>query len=208
MPNTGNATPLTARDAVHRAAELWQGDPEGFIEACADAIATARAPRLFDVPTVADLLCDELADAVGQFRNGTHGGRPAVTKRWREDMRLLLERGPKGEAEACPLSADKVRGCIAYVFTELAEPEGSSTFCWAAQVQSPAALRRHWWRIRAAAIAHRDRTRGGKGAALTRHVERMTGVQAPSLAETMAATQEGRLAELMARQPAALEVGA
>jgi hypothetical protein len=192
MPNTGNATPLTARDAVHRAAELWQGDPEGFIEACADAIATARAPRLFDVPTVADLLCDELADAVGQFRNGTHGGRPAVTKRWREDMRLLLERGPKGEAEACPLSADKVRGCIAYVFTELAEPEGSSTFCWAAQVQSPAALRRHWWRIRAAA----------------RHVERMTGVQAPSLAETMAATQEGRLAELMARQPAALEVGA
>jgi hypothetical protein len=208
MPNTGNATPVTAAQAIHLAAELWQGDPEAFTEACADAIATARAPRLFEAPTVADLLCDELADSIAQFRNGSHGGRPKVTKRWRDDMRLLLERGPIGDAAPAPLSVDKIRGCIAYVFTELAEPEGSSTFCWAAQVQSPSALRRHWWKIRVAAMAHRDRTRGGKGAALTRHVERLTGVQAPSLAEVMAATQEGRLAELMARQPAALEVGA
>lgn len=93
-------------------------------------------------------LCERLADAIESHRGGED--RPAVTDRWHNDMRLLLTRGPKELAKPEPVSTERVERGIAYTFRALSTP-GPDGFCWANQVRSPAALRKHWTKIRDAA---------------------------------------------------------
>jgi len=97
-------------------------------------------------------LCALLATRIGDYRG--NGAQPAVTVKWRRDMALLLHRGPLGRAVPEPMPDWRVEAAIRYVFDNMAEPE-NGTFCWAAQVQSPGALRRHWDKIADAAKRQR-----------------------------------------------------
>lgn len=92
-------------------------------------------------------LCEVLADAVE-----AHGkvGRPQIKPRWHEDMRLLLSRGPT-DVEPTPVEPERVERAIRVVFSQFAVPDPGSSFCWADQVRSPGALRKHWTAIRLAA---------------------------------------------------------
>ena len=81
-------------------------------------------------------------------------------------MRLLIDRGPLGQAKPTPMHPEKIEASIDAVFRHLAEPS-SSGFCWAAQIRSPNALRRHWHelgiafkRIQRGAARPVDHTRG------------------------------------------------
>ena len=98
-------------------------------------------PNVVEASLEVRQLCAMLAAAVARYMGV---GEPAVTKRWTEDMRLLLERGPGGRAKPEPIPAERVERAITVIFEGLAEPEGATGFCWAAQVRSPGALRRHW----------------------------------------------------------------
>jgi len=100
-----------------------------------------REQELINERTTA-ALCERLAVAVGDYA-GDPKKRPAITARWNNDMRLLLERGPLGRAKPERISVERVEHCIEFVFSKLAEP-GRDGFCWAAQVRSPQALRQHW----------------------------------------------------------------
>jgi hypothetical protein len=104
-------------------------------------------------------LCKLLADAIAE--HGAAKVKPAVTATWRKDMSLLLRRGPAKIATPGPLDPERVARAIAVLFSELNVPQGSSGFCWADQVQSPTALRKHWNSIANAARAQR---RAGPGA--------------------------------------------
>jgi hypothetical protein len=136
---------------------------------------------LFEIPTLVDELCAELADAIGNHRGGIR--RPPVTKRWREDMRLLLERGPLHQDEPERVPPDRVRACIAVVFGELAEPQGASRFCWADQIRSAGALRDHWWQLYRAAQNLHQRSRHGKLGPVMRAVH---GGEAPDIGKVLA----------------------
>lgn len=87
-----------------------------------------------------DSLCDLLAQRVGSHRDGPP---PPITKAWRRDMRLLLDRGPKDQAIPTRLLPGKVESTIHFIFDRLSDP-GPNGFCWADQVRSPGALRKHW----------------------------------------------------------------
>jgi hypothetical protein len=89
-----------------------------------------------------EALCARLVDAVGDYA-GDPKKRPAITAKWRKDMRLLCERGPLGRAQPEAIAPERVEHCIEFVFSRLAEP-GRDGFCWAAQIRSPHALREHW----------------------------------------------------------------
>jgi hypothetical protein len=72
-------------------------------------------------------------------------------------MRLLLDRGPKDQAFPTELSPRKVESTIHFIFDRLADPAASG-FCWADQIRSPGALRRHWHAM--ATAAQRIKTPG------------------------------------------------
>lgn len=93
-------------------------------------------------------LCELLADRVAALR---HGARPAVTARWLNDMRLLIERGPLHRDTPEPTPPGKIRATVEFIFDEMAEPEGRGAFCWADQIRSPHALRDHWYQMARAA---------------------------------------------------------
>lgn len=101
-------------------------------------------------------LCQLLAERIG-----AHGDHPPpkVTDGWLKDMRLLVDRGPTGQGTPENLGAEKVETGIRFLFEHLADP-GSNGFCWANQVQSPKALRKHWLKIRQAAKAQREGANG------------------------------------------------
>lgn len=162
-------------------------------------------PALFEVPTVVDELCTELATAVGKFADAPP---PAVTKRWRNDMRLLLERGPLHQQDPAPTSPELVRQCLQVVFTELAEPEGRGGFCWAAQIRSPHALRDHWHQMRVKARQQRERLRGGKMDALARQAGDDPDDLGQVLADVTARREQRTLAALGHTPRPALGAGA
>lgn len=110
-------------------------------------------------------LCDLLADRVAAQQDGR---RPPVTDRWRKDMRLLLERGPLHQDTPETVAPVRVEHTIAYVFEHMAEPEGRSGFCWAAQIRSPQALRDHWHQMSDAAARARAARRGPSARAIDR----------------------------------------
>jgi hypothetical protein len=137
-------------------------------------------------------LCTALADAVGRYRDGAQGGRPKITATWHRDMRLLLERGPLGADQAVAIEPKRVAACIAVVFTELADPQSGSGFCWAKNVQSPSALRRHWWKIYEAARDQRQRSQLGRLGPLSRS---LNGDQAPKPMSEILAEHERTMAD-------------
>lgn len=116
-------------------------------------------------PIAADL-CEYLADAISTYL-GDPSKRPRSDSRaWLTSMRLLMERGPAGRAKPDPVSPDRVRRCIDFLFTELASPEGRNGFCWASVIRSPGSLREKWDQIVDAGKRKREsvkdpRRRGG-----------------------------------------------
>jgi hypothetical protein len=161
-------------------------------------------PALFDAPTVIDELCTELAAAVGKFADAPP---PPVTARWRNDMRLLLERGPLHQDTPAAIGPDVVRQCLRVVFTELAEPEGRGGFCWAAQIRSPGALRDHWHQMRVKARQQRERLRGGRMEALARQAGDDPADLSRVLAEAHGRQEQRMLAQLGHGTMPALEAG-
>lgn len=93
-------------------------------------------------------LCDLLADRIAQLQDGA---RPEITNRWRDQMRLLIERGPLHRAQPEPMTPEKIATTIGFIFDHMAEPEGRGTFCWADQIRSAHALRNHWDQMKRAA---------------------------------------------------------
>ena len=79
----------------------------------------------------------------------THNDHPPpdITKRWLRDMRLLIDRGPLGQSSPEPLGPERVENAIHDLFTRFNQPNNGG-FCWADQVRSPGALRKHWLKIR------------------------------------------------------------
>lgn len=88
-----------------------------------------------------------------------HRGRAPNTKPWARPVDLLLRRGSPEWARPEPVPVEEVLAMIDVLFSDGAVP-GRGGFCWADQVRSGDALRRHWskledWRAR------RSRTAGG-----------------------------------------------
>lgn len=110
-----------------------------------------------------DALCEHLAERIAGFQDGA---RPPITARWRDQMRLLVERGPLHRSSPEPVAPIKVRNTIDYIFDHMAEPEGRGSFCWAAQVRSVHALRDHWDQMAVAAKAQLRARRGRSAAAI------------------------------------------
>lgn len=143
-------------------------------EELGDSLRSSRAPSPVpqDDPQVVEL-CAYLAERVEKHRGGD---RPAVTAAWRRDMRLLVERGALGVDKPEAIAPEKVRAAIDATFDVLAEP-GRDGFCWADQVRSPGALRRHLPKLRE---AYRRATQGRiskGGQAVERVVGRMVAEQ-------------------------------
>lgn len=105
-------------------------------------------------PEVTEIV-DALASAVEE-----HQGRRPKTTKWARDIDLLLRRGPTDWEQPEPIAADEVLDVIGFTFTVLAETRGG--FCWADQVRSGAALRRHWTRL----VAERTKRQRTGGAAV------------------------------------------
>jgi hypothetical protein len=122
---------------------------EGTQEKPKSSAGTADDPR-----SEIDELCATLAARVGAHR-GDDSPPPAVTARWRNDMRLLVDRGPTGQSKPTPTPPERVANAIAYVFDHLADTNGTG-FCWADQIRSPGALRRHLPSVRLAAKRVRE----------------------------------------------------
>lgn len=116
-----------------------------------------------DSSPVVDALCDHLAGRIAEFQAGA---RPPVTPRWRQQMRLLIERGPLHRTTPEPIAPAKIRNTIDFVFDRMADPEGRGGFCWAAQVRSVHALRDHWDQMAVAARAKYKAQRGRSAAAI------------------------------------------
>lgn len=133
---TGATTPSRADDegvAASVTTEVEPGELEpSELEESAPSADTASADL--------EQLCIALADAIE-----AHGkvGRPTITTAWRRDMRLLVERGELGIEGARGHPPEVVARAIGFTFERLADP-GRDGFCWADQVRSPGALRRHW----------------------------------------------------------------
>ncbi len=134
-------------------------------------------------------LCNMLATSIDLHRNGT--GRPKVTKAWERDMRLLIERGPLGVDGARGVGPDVIARAVSFVFEHLADP-GRDGFCWADQVQSPNALRRHWPKLVDAKRKQEQGTGASKGArTIDRVAKRLAEQQRPNLALLPGANQGG-----------------
>lgn len=172
-PHDTAVVPPTTRASSHEANHVTTPDEAPSSSA---AIA-ADAADLTDARELAHLL----AAAIAEWRNhhGAGGGAPRVTDRWVKDMDLLMRRGPLGQATPEPIDKARLARAIDRLFTGpvLSVPSGSGNFCWAAQVQSPQALRKHWHRI--AGAASRD---GRSGRAVR---ERATHDEAAQLLASM-----------------------
>lgn len=106
-----------------------------------------QEPHVVEPRSDIDSLCALLAERVGTHRDGPS---PPVTKRWRTDMRLLIDRGPLNQDQPTPLGVERVERAIRFCFDRLADANGSG-FCWADQVRSPQSLRKHWHQLATAA---------------------------------------------------------
>lgn len=125
-----------------------------------------------------DDLCALLADAIERQRGGS---RPKITKRWRDDMRKLLTRGPLHVDKPEPQTPAHVRATILAVFDRLAEPDAKRGFCWADQVRSPGALRDHWVQMREAYKRATVKSTGKGATTIERVARRMANDERPQL---------------------------
>lgn len=149
-----------------RKTHVRENAPEEELEATTtETTKTETKDEGADAPLV-ESLCDQLAAAIEA--HGTVKARPAVTERWRRDMRLLVQRGPLRVEKAEAIPADRVGKAIAYVFEHLADPS-SSGFCWADQIRSPHALRDHWVQLLEAGHRQQTMTRGRVATMIDKH---------------------------------------
>ena len=112
-----------------------KGNPKGTQEKSADA----------DVARLCELLAAKITERSGKT--------PKIGQRWHTDMRLLIERGPTEWAKPERIPPEKVARLVEYVFRH---DDRNGTFCWADQVRSPDALRRHWEKLRVWANGHKQ----------------------------------------------------
>lgn len=127
-----NQSPLTTTDTV---------ETPTTVKPAAAALATL--PKSVNQDDVKHL-CLHLRERIGELHPGR--GKPKITAAWVKAMGTLLNSGVKGW-EGQPPTPNEVAEMIDLVFTHLNTPNNSG-FCWANQVQSPDALRRHWMRMR------------------------------------------------------------
>lgn len=102
--------------------------------------ALDHLPRGVDPQDVRDL-CRQL-----QARCTAHHPQhrtPTVSVQWVRDFGTLLNSGPC-DVDGFTPTPQQVCAMIDAVFDRLAERSGARRFCWADQVNSPGALRRHW----------------------------------------------------------------
>jgi hypothetical protein len=169
IPSTDGVTESSARGDTAVSPEPKENQLR--TESLADA-RDAGSSSIDDVHAqLIDSLCSMLADKIQQHR-GEGSPRPAITERWRKDMRLLVERGPLHVERPTPIPMERVVGAMKVVFGELNEPEGRRAFCWADQIRSPAALRDHWLQIADAAKRARQRRAGPTATMIERHAVR------------------------------------
>jgi hypothetical protein len=130
------------------------GKPRDVVstEAVSTEVASTSAAAADDTRPEIDELCALLAKRVGEHRESPPS---AVTATWRNDMRLLVDRGPTGQSKPTPTPPERVANAITYVFDHLADTNGTG-FCWADQIRSPGALRRHLPSVRLAAKRIRE----------------------------------------------------
>lgn len=107
------------------------------------AQALERLPKSVDPETVR-ALCRQLHNRC-RDHHPQHRA-PTVSVQWVKDMGTLLNSGPCDVDDFTP-TGDQVRAMIDATFDRLAERTGARGFCWADQVNSPGALRRHWVKI-------------------------------------------------------------
>ncbi len=88
-------------------------------------------------------LCDYLADAIA---TSTGAKLRSDTKAWLTPMRRLRERGPAQLAKPEPVTPERIRRGITWALDD---------DFWSQQIRSPAALRKHWEKLRAAAAKPR-----------------------------------------------------
>lgn len=134
---TGATTPRRVDDEGVAAPVTTEVEP-GELEP--EPLSPSTTQSAADTAPEDERLCALLADAID-----AHGkvGRPKITAAWRRDMRLLRERGELGIEGARGHPPEVIERAIGFTFERLANP-GADGFCWADQVRSPGALRRHW----------------------------------------------------------------
>jgi len=107
------------------------------------AAGSARAK--YDTSGHAYDLCLLLQQKVRAEHNYTPKIKNSNAAGWVATMDRLITRGPNGREEREPVSPEKVRMMINYVYTYGAEGDN---FRWADQVRSPQDLTRHWEKLR------------------------------------------------------------
>lgn len=107
--------------------------------------AKAKKTRVSDYDQEIIDLCNQLKTRIDAYSDSSH----RVTAKWCSDMDLLHRLGPT-EWEDQVIPVETISKGIDFIFTQLATPSNKG-FCWAKQVQSPGALRRHWAQIRSEA---------------------------------------------------------
>lgn len=118
--------------------------------------ALDKLPKNVD-PADVQRLCLALRERIHRHRPGD--GPPTVGPNWVSEMGRLLNSGPQGIDDFVP-TPGQVHAMIDAIFDHLAEPKGSSDFCWANVVMSPGNLRKKWARITAdlSSVKNRGRT--------------------------------------------------
>jgi hypothetical protein len=104
-------------------------------------LALRELPKSVD-PESVKRLCIQLQQAIASHQPS--GGKPKVTVAWVRAMGTLLNSGAKGW-EDHKITEPEVSAMIEFVFSQLNKPDNG--FCWANQVRSPDALRRHWMKM-------------------------------------------------------------
>ena len=95
-------------------------------------------------------LCEYLQRGIEYYS----GKKPKLYVSGARQMDLLLRLGPVDWEKPAVVTPEEVHFVIHYIFTKLTVP-GPGGFCWADQVRSPDALRRHWTKL---VLAIRERS--------------------------------------------------
>lgn len=145
------------RAARERTAPQREVPPEGHIPTSAPpgsdatalpaAVAKEETPeenpsQTSDVSPEVKVIIEQLARKVT-----AHSGHRPKTAAWAKPIDLLLRRGHPDWADPAPVPPREVIEMIELVFSAGAVKSGSSNFCWADQVRSGEALRRHWVKL-------------------------------------------------------------
>ena len=128
-----NSPPLAVDDTL--TPEKPVEEPAGTTPTQALALIPSKVS-----PEDVSALCETLQQAV--TRSHPTGRQPTITAAWIKAMGTLLNTGIAGCAGPPPTRSE-IETMIEAIFTRLST-RNSGGFCWADQIRSPGALRRHW----------------------------------------------------------------